>query len=152
MSKTTPKKIVEKLKDNLINVDANKSRNLLYIKRAFGICFSALLELCEWINQFNFTVKNDEIHFLKVAKPYVPSKRLFHSKLFEVDANQLVVSINTQNNYLKKIIFEAQFFFDENPEFYPHYRSCSEHLDKAIEEFAFTLGLMVGLQSYSWQF
>lgn len=118
MSKFTLKKIVSKLKDNLINIDAIKFRNLLYIKRAFGICFSAFLEQREWINQFNFTTKHIEIHFLKVSKQYVPNNRLLHCHLFDVFINQLIVSINFRNKYLKKIILEAQFFFEENPIFY----------------------------------
>lgn len=116
MSKTTPKRIVSKFKDNLINVDANKSRDLFFIEITLGICFSTFLELPEWINQFNFTVKNEKIHFLKVAKPYVAGKHLFHYKLLEADNNQLVLSIIPRKRYLKKIIFEAESFFNENPE------------------------------------
>ena len=129
MEKTTPKKIVEKLKDNLLKVDKNESRDLLYIERAIGICSSALLELREWVNQFNFTDKNDEIHFFKITKPYVLSEYLFHSKLFEIEAKQPITSIKARKKYLKRMISEAQLFFDENPEFYRYYRSGSEHLD-----------------------
>lgn len=61
----TPEKIIERLDDNFIEVDWNESRFLLYIKTAIGIYFSSPLELCEWINRFNFSVKNYEVHFLR---------------------------------------------------------------------------------------
>lgn len=129
MAKNTPESIVEKLKDNLQKIDRNESRDLLYIERAIGICSSALLELREFVNQYNFKDKEEEIHFFKVTKPSVLSEYLFHSKLFDIEAKQPVTSIKARKKYLKRIISEAQSFFDENPEFYHYYRSGSEHLD-----------------------
>jgi len=129
MAKNTPEKIVEKLKDNLQKVDRNESLDLLFIERAIGICSSALLELREFVNQYNFKDKEEEIHFFKVTKPYVLGEYLFHSKLFEIEAKQPVTSIKARKKYLKRMISEAQYFFDENPEFYHYYRSGSEHLD-----------------------
>ena len=111
MSETTPKKNVSKFKDNLINVGANKSRNLFYIKRAFGICFSAFLELREWINQFNFAVKNEN-HFLKVAKPYVFSNCLLHYKRLELEAMLTVITKMAKEKYLKNDDSRSFFFFD----------------------------------------
>jgi len=129
MSKSTPEKIVEKLKDNLINVDAIEYHDLLYIERAIGICSSALLELREFVNQSSFKDKEEEIYFFKVIKPYVLSEYLFHSKLFDIEAKQPVTSLKARKRYLKRMISEAQLFFDENPEFYHYYRIGSAHLD-----------------------
>jgi hypothetical protein len=91
MAKSTPEKIVKKLRDNLLKVDRNESHDLLYIERAIGICSSALLEQREWVNQFSFTGKNHEIHFLKVTRPYVLSEYLFYSKLFEIEVTQILI-------------------------------------------------------------
>ena len=129
MAKSTPEKIVEKLKDNLQKVDRNESCDLLYIERAIGICSSALLELREFVNQYTFKDKEEEIHFFKSTKPYVLSEYLFYSKLFEIEAKRPLTSIKARKKYLKRMIDEAQFFFDDNPEFYHYYRSGSEHLD-----------------------
>jgi hypothetical protein len=71
MAMNTPGKIIERLNDNFIEVDWNESLFLRYIKTAIGIYFSTPLELREWINRFNFSVKNDEVHFLKGIKLYV---------------------------------------------------------------------------------
>jgi hypothetical protein len=117
------------LRDSLLKVDRNESLDLLFIERAIGICSSALLELREFVNQFNFIDKEEEIYFFKVTKPYVLSEYLFYSKLFEIEAKQSVTSIKARKKYLKRMISEAQFFFDENPEFFHYYRIGSDHLD-----------------------
>jgi hypothetical protein len=126
MAKSTPEKTVEKLRDNLLKVDKNESHDLLYIERAIGICSSALLELRQWIIQFNFTVKNNEIHFFKVTTPSVLSEYHIYSKLTEIEAQKPVTSIKTSKKCLKRIISNVQFFFDENSEFYHYYRIGSE--------------------------
>lgn len=129
MAKNTPEKIVEDMKDNLLKADSSESRELMSIERAIGICSSALLELREWVNQYNFKDKYEEINFFKVIKPYVLGEYLFYSKLFEIEAKQPVTSIKARKRYLKRVISEAQLFFDENMEFYRYYRSRAENLD-----------------------
>ena len=103
MSISTPEKIVEKLKDNLINVDANEYHDLLFIERAIGICSSALLELREFVNQSSFKDKEEGIDFFKVIKPNVLSEYLFHSKLFDIESKQPVTSLKARKKYLKRI-------------------------------------------------
>ena len=64
MAKNTPEKIVEKLKDNLLKVDRNESNDLLNIERAIGICSSPLLEMREFVIQYNFKDKKRKSPFL----------------------------------------------------------------------------------------
>lgn len=115
-----PEKIIERLEDNLIEVDWNECRVLHYIKTAIGICSSALLELRQWINQFNFAFKSEKINFLKVAKPYVLSNCLFHQKLFELEAMLPVITKMAKEKHLRMMIFDSLFFFDRPPEFCLH--------------------------------
>ena len=82
----TSEYIIKKLRTNFLKVDTNESRDLLFIERALGICYSALSELRQWISQLNFIDKNDEVYFLKVTKFYVLGKCFFHYKLFEIEA------------------------------------------------------------------
>jgi len=129
MSKSTPDKIVEKLKDNLATAENNESRGLLLIEQSIGICSSSLMELREWVNQNNFKDKEEEIHFFKVTKPYMLVEYLYFSKLFEIEIRRPVTTVRVQKRYLKKIISKAQCFFNENLEFYQYYRDKSTHLD-----------------------
>lgn len=96
MAKNTPEKIVEKLKDNLLKVDRNESNDLLNIERAIGICSSTLLEMREFVSQYNFKYKEEEIPLFKLTKPYVLSEYLFYSNLFEVETRQPVISIKSR--------------------------------------------------------
>ena len=129
MSKSTPDKIIEELNGNLATAYNNEARDLLLIEQSIGICSSALMELREWINQYNFKDKEEEIHFFKVTKPYVLEEYLYFSKLFEIEIRRPVTTIRVQKRYLKKIISKAQRFFNENLEFYQYYRDRSTHLD-----------------------
>jgi hypothetical protein len=128
MAINIPEKIVEKLKDNLIKVDRNESCDLLYIERAIKICSSAILELREFINQYYFNEKEEEIYFFKATKPFLLSEHLYYSKLFEIESKQPVTLIKAKEIF-KKDDFRSSFFFESTLEFYHYCRSGSEHLD-----------------------
>ena len=129
MSKSTPDKIVEKLKDNLATADNNESRDLLLIEQSVGICSSLLMELREYVNKNDFETVDEEVDFFKVTKTYVLGEYLYFSKLFEIEIRRPVTTIRAQRRYLKKTISKAQLFFNENLEFYQYYRDKSTHLD-----------------------
>lgn len=92
MAKITPDKIVEQLNDN------DESLDLLLIERSIGICSSVLMDLREFVNQYNFKDEDEEIIFFKVIKPYELREYLFHSKLFEIEAKQPVISKMARKN------------------------------------------------------
>lgn len=98
MGKTTPEKIVEKLKDNLQKVDRNESCDLLYVERAVGICSLSLSEQHSWVNQFDFTDKNNEIYFLNPIKHCALSEFHFYFKLFEVRASHFIAIIKARKD------------------------------------------------------
>ncbi len=125
-----PEHIVEELKDNLQNLGCDGSRGLLIIEKAIGICSCALLELREYVNQQDFKSKEEEIYFFKVIKPYELGEYLFFSKLFEIETRRPVTTIKAQQKYLKKMISQAQQFFNENPESYQYYRSGATIFDE----------------------
>lgn len=121
----TPEQIIEVLKNNLQELGCDDTSDLLVIEKAIGLCSSALLELREYINSRDFKSKEDEINFFKVTKPYVLGEYLYFSKLFEIETRRPVTTTRAQKKYLKKIISQAQQFFNENPESYQYYRSGS---------------------------
>lgn len=129
MNYTTPENIVEVLKNNLLNLGYDGTRDLLIIEKAIGICSTALLKLREYVNKNDFETLEEEIHFFKVTKSYVLGEYLYFSKLFEIEIRRPVTTIRAQKRCLKKTISKAQRFFNENLEFYQYYRDKSTHLD-----------------------
>lgn len=126
----TPEQTVEVLKNNLQELGCDDTSDLLVIEKAIGSCSSALLELREYINSHDFKSKEEEINFFKVTKPYVLGEYLYFSKLFEIETRRPVTTVRAQKKYLKKMISQAQRFFNENPESYQYYRSGSTHFDE----------------------
>jgi hypothetical protein len=129
MATDTPEHIVDVLKDNLQTLGCEGTNDLLVIEKAIGVCSCALMELRECVNQQDFKTQEEEIYFFKVTKPYVLEEYLYYSKLFEIETRRPVTTTRAQKRFLKKMISQAQQFFNENPEFYQYYRGGSEHLD-----------------------
>lgn len=123
------KQILAQLKDNLQEIGNNEHDEILKAEKAVGICSIALLDLREYVNHSVFKNKEEEIRFFKEIKPYVLGEYLYYSKLWEILIRQPVTSIRRRKRYLRRMIAEAQKFFNDNPEFYLYYRSGSTHLD-----------------------
>lgn len=121
----------------IINVSDEKVRQLDYDEdnfqnrtlAAINLYANAYNELREAVLKFGLNSTEEEIHFFKITKSYVLGEYLYHSKLFEIATKRPVTSIKDQKKFLKRMIFQAQQFFNENHEFYHYYRSGSEHLD-----------------------
>lgn len=130
MNYTNPENVVDVLKNNLQNLGCDGTSGLLIIEKAIGFCSSSLLELREYVNGHDFKTQEEEIDFFKVTKPYVLGEYLYFSKLFEIETRRPVTTLRAQKKYLKKMISQAQQFFNENPESYQYYRSGSTHFDE----------------------
>ena len=126
----TSEHIVDILKNNLQNLGCDGTSDLLIIEKAIGICSCALLDLREYVNGHDFKTQEEEICFFKVTKSYVLGEYLFFSKLFEIEIRRPVTTMRAQKKYLKKMISQAQQFFNENPESYQYYRSGATNFDE----------------------
>lgn len=129
MNNKTPEHITERLKCSLQKINSDEENGILKAEKAVGICSAALLELRECVNCLDFKNKEEEIRFFKVTKPFVLGEYLYYSKLWEILIRQPLTSVKRRKKYLKRMITEAQQFFDSNPEFYHYYRSDSCYLD-----------------------
>ena len=130
MATDTPEHIVDVLKNDLLNLGIEGTRDLLIIEKAIGVCSCALMELREYVNQQGFKTQEEEIYFFKVTKTYVLGEYLYYSKLFEIETRRPVTTTRAQKKYLKKMISQAQQFFNENPESYQYYRNGTTDFDE----------------------
>ncbi len=115
MNYTNPENIVEVLKNDLLNLGIDGTRDLLIIEKAIGVCSCALMELREYVNLQGFKTQEEEIYFFKVTKTYVPGEYLYYSKLFEIEIRRPVTTTRAQKKYLKKMISQAQLFLMKIP-------------------------------------
>ncbi len=121
--------IIAQLKNNLQKTNSGEQDDIQKLEKSVGICSATLLELREYVNHSVFKNKEEEIHFFKVINPFVLGEYLYYSKLWEILIRQSVTSIRRRKRHLRRMIAEAQNFFNDNYEFYLYYHSGSIQLD-----------------------
>jgi hypothetical protein len=120
---------IRTLEEKILQLDTTEPNFRKRTLAAINLYASAYNQLREAVITFGLGSQGEEIHFFKVTKPFVLGGYLYYSKLLAIEARQPVTSIKARKKHLKKMISEAQHFYNEYPEFYQYYRSGSVHLD-----------------------
>lgn len=103
------------------------------IKRALSISKmleETLSELKDFIEGYTFADDAQEIEFFKEKKPEFFRLLLFYRKVYHIETNRPLGSIETQVAYLKDELNRIQSYIEKRLVFYRYYRSGASYLDR----------------------
>jgi hypothetical protein len=121
--------IIRKLEDELALLKSRTHDLVMLIERAMGLCENAIIEMREMVIQDGFFGQNDEIYFFKHVKPFVNSKFIFYTKLFNIESYRPKGSRKAQTKYLENVLQKLHEYFEENAEFCQYYMRKQTYLD-----------------------
>lgn len=84
--------------------------------------------LKNYLYQYEFSSKQEEIQFFKSIKPKFVSLLLFHNELFEIEVSKPLEKDAIIKHYLEGIQ-KGQCFINANMEYYRYYHLGSTYLD-----------------------
>ena len=103
------------------------------VKRALAI--SEMLEevigrLKDFIVSYTFRDEEEEIHFFKKVKPDIIKLLIFYHKVYDIELDRPLGSIDSQRLYLEQELNYQQMYIKRQGAFYRYYRSGAVHSDR----------------------
>lgn len=109
-------------------LDQNILKKSLDASHVLGNAFDRLKE---FITRYTFADEAEEILFFKEVKPKIFCHLIYYRKVYNIEMNRPVASVDAQKEYLKKKLDGIQDFNDKILDFYRYYRSDANYLDAA---------------------
>lgn len=103
------------------------------IKRALSISImleEVLSELKDFVEGYTFADDAQEIEFFKEKKPEFFRLLLYYRKVYHIETNRPLGSIEMQVAYLKDELNRIQSYIEKRLVFYRYYRSGASYLDR----------------------
>lgn len=123
-------KLTEKINEKLqlLNIEGD---NDILKKIPLAICIleDTFEQLKEFIAEYNFKDKLEEIFFFKEIKPKLFCKLIYYRKIYNIEIRRPSNSIIAQKIYLEKEQDHIRYYFDKNIDFIQYYRSDKTILD-----------------------
>jgi hypothetical protein len=120
----------EKLLDELEHISQTTENNLKRAERCYCAVRSSILKIKEYILQYHFKDKNEEILFFKEIKPQFLGELIYHKKVFYIEAGKPVGSKDAVAAYYKLATVRINEFFERNHILYIYYRMGRSDLDE----------------------
>ena len=108
-----------------------EQKNML--SRAFAA--SCMLEdvfgrLKQFVSEYDFKTEEEEIHFFREIKPHIFCRLLYYRKVYNIEMNRPVGTIDEQVRYLNGELELIQQYIVKRLDFYRYLRSGATHLDR----------------------
>ncbi len=120
------KKEVEAEIRRIESSNANSLKKALEASHALGDAFG---QMKEFIMDYNFRDETEEIFFFKEVKPRLCSHLIYYRKVYNIEMNRPVGTIEVQQAYLHRELERIQEFQQKRQDFYRYLRSGTTNLD-----------------------
>lgn len=120
------KKDVEVEVHRIEAIDANNLKKSLEASQVLGAAFSRMKD---FIIGYKFQDDAEEIYFFKHIKPELCSHLIYHRKVYNIEMNRPVGSIEAQQAYLLRELDQIHSFQQKRQDFYRYLRSGATNLD-----------------------
>ena len=111
-------------------MDASSLKKSLQASRVLGAAFNRLKN---FIMVYRFRDDAEEIHFFKHVKPHLCSHLIYYRKVYNIEMNRPVGSVEAQRTYLHHELDRIHEFQQKRQDFYRYIRSgATDHLCRAV--------------------
>jgi hypothetical protein len=123
-------KLIKDLQHNLKALECKINNIHCFLEQSIIACKQALEKLREFIKEYSFKHKLEEIEFYKHIKPKILSYLIFYVEQLRIETKRTKEGKKEQVKYLKKFITKFQNYFNNNLEFYHYCKSNAIHFDE----------------------
>jgi hypothetical protein len=117
------------LQDALGQISLSTENNLQRAERSYEASRKAMQQLKEFILDYEFKDKAEEILFFKEIKPIFLKELIYYMELFYIEAGKPVGNIEALRSFYKAEAERITMFFDRNQVFYIYHRMGKTNLD-----------------------
>ena len=113
-------------------VEKIEAGDLNMIKKSFEaslVLADAFLQLKALIADYTFRDEVEEIEFFKTVKPRICHRLIYYRKIYNIEMNRPVGSIEAQREYLDAHVRAINAYTQKRLDFIRYFRSGATHLD-----------------------
>ena len=114
----------------LSEINSSETNDIQRLKNSSSAILQFLNRLKEFITNYNFTDKSDEINFFKNIKPKFLSKLIYYRNAFEIQSRLPFSSSDNKKKFLLKELSKINEYQKDNKEFLGYYRAHSTIFDE----------------------
>lgn len=123
------RKLKKEVEAEIHRIEATDANNLKKSLQASRVLGSAFERLKIFITGYRFRDDAEEIYFFKHIKPGLCSHLVYYRKVYNIEMNRPVGSIETQRTYLLHELDRIHDFQQKRQDFYRYLRSGATSLD-----------------------
>lgn len=123
--------ILAEIETKILKIEYDEKNRLTSLKQILKFLDGKLLELKEFVINYEFHSEEEEIMFFKEQKPKIWSKLIYYMSIYKMEINRPKGSVLTIETYLLAELDKLNHFFDRNIEIYHYHRTDSTHFDKS---------------------
>jgi hypothetical protein len=127
--KTFSDQLQQKLKGQLEVIGLETSDPIAMVSKSLQAIKVCLIELKEFVRDYPFMEKQEEIQFFKEIKPIFMSQYYYHEKTLSIKLNEPIGDREDTLRYFYHELKLIQDFKNKNCEFYKYCLTNSNHLD-----------------------
>ena len=122
-------KLKKEVEADIRRIEAMDANSLKKSLEAFHVLGAAFNQLKTFILAYNFRDDAEEIYFFKHIKPLLCSHLIYYRKIYNIEMNRPVGSIEAQRAYLHHELDRIHEFQHKRQDFYRYLRSGATSLD-----------------------
>lgn len=115
----------------LSEINSSETNNVQRLKNSSSALLQFLNRLKEFVTNYEFIDKADEINFFKNIKPKFLSKLIYYRNAFEIQSRLPFSSADDKKKFLLKELIKISEYQKDNKEFLSYYRAHSSLFDEA---------------------
>lgn len=122
--------LYDKMDKRLSEINSNEIDVVQRFKASSSAILQVMSTLKEYITNYKFTDKADEINFFKNIKPRFLSNLIYYRKAFEMQSHLPLSSVEDETNFYLKELNKISEYQKDNKEFLSYYRANSTFFDE----------------------
>jgi hypothetical protein len=128
--KTVSDQLYQNMKMELASIVEDNLEDIARASKSLPIIKSAVRKLKEFVYEYEFASKDEEIAFFKEVKPTFTSQYYYFEKLLSMKVNEPVNGVDTLKTYYYRELDILQEFIRTHQEFYKYCVSDSTQFDE----------------------
>lgn len=128
--KSFTEKNFKSIEKQIKKIESAEKNILIRTELILTLLETKLKELKNFIVNYEFKNKEEEILFFKNLKPQILSKLIYYMSVYKIELNRPTGSRQTIEIYLVTELDRLKHYFDRNIELYHYYRTGCCHLDE----------------------
>lgn len=121
--------LLTRMEEELFNLRLDYPATQRWAKESVLVSYRYLKELKQYIFQYPFKRRSEEIWFFKHVKPKVMGRIIFYSEVFNVEAARPGWNKEEDRSYLTNEIAKTEYFFRMESNLYEYYQNGTEVQD-----------------------